>query len=60
MQKQFKLFVYEEGEPPGFHNGSCKSIYSMEGNFIEAIKLNDQFRTGDPLKAHVYFILFSV
>jgi len=60
MEKQFKVFVYEEGEPPVFHNGPCKSIYSMEGNFIHAIELNDQFRTRDPQKAHVYFLPFSV
>ncbi|GFZ10784.1 exostosin family protein [Actinidia rufa] len=34
MEKQFKVFVYEEGEHPIFHNGPCRSIYAMEGNFI--------------------------
>lgn len=60
MEKQFKVFVYEEGEPPVFHNGPCKSIYSMEGNFIHAIEMNEQFRTRDPEKAHVFFLPFSV
>ncbi|XP_004497579.1 probable glycosyltransferase At5g03795 [Cicer arietinum] len=60
MEKQFKVFVYEEGEPPVFHNGPCKSIYSMEGNFIHAIEMNDQFRTRDPDKAQVFFLPFSV
>ncbi|KAF1860455.1 hypothetical protein Lal_00037800 [Lupinus albus] len=60
MEKQFKVFVYEEGEPPVFHNGPCKSIYSMEGNFIHAMEMNDQFRTRDPEKAHVFFLPFSV
>ncbi|KAK7337163.1 hypothetical protein VNO77_17724 [Canavalia gladiata] len=60
MEKQFKVFVYEEGEPPVFHNGPCKSIYSMEGNFIHAIEMNEQFRTRDPDKAHVFFLPFSV
>nr|XP_027188185.1 probable glycosyltransferase At5g03795 isoform X2 [Cicer arietinum] len=60
MEKQFKVFVYEEGEPPVFHNGPCKSIYSMEGNFIHTIEMNDQFRTRDPDKAHVFFLPFSV
>ncbi|KAL2323157.1 hypothetical protein Fmac_027536 [Flemingia macrophylla] len=60
MEKQFKVFVYEEGEPPIFHNGPCKSIYSMEGNFIHAIEMNEQFRTRDPEKAHVFFLPFSV
>ncbi|CAJ2672602.1 unnamed protein product [Trifolium pratense] len=60
MEKLFKVFVYEEGEPPVFHNGPCKSIYSMEGNFIHAIEMNDKFRTKDPQKAHVFFLPFSV
>lgn len=60
MEKEFKVFVYEEGEPPLFHNGPCKSIYSMEGNFIHEIEKNSQFRTKDPNKAHVYFLPFSV
>ncbi|XP_028777118.1 probable glycosyltransferase At5g03795 [Neltuma alba] len=60
MEKQFKVFVYEEGEPPVFHNGPCKSIYAMEGNFIHAIEINKQFRTRDPEKAHVFFLPFSV
>ncbi|KAH7512072.1 hypothetical protein FEM48_Zijuj12G0051700 [Ziziphus jujuba var. spinosa] len=60
MERQFKIFVYEEGEPPIFHNGPCKSIYSMEGNFIHEIEMNSHFRTRDPDKAHVFFLPFSV
>ncbi|KAF2307491.1 hypothetical protein GH714_029118 [Hevea brasiliensis] len=59
MEKQFKVFVYEEGEPPIFHDGPCKNIYSMEGNFIHSMELDKQFRTKDPDKAHVYFLPFS-
>ncbi|KAK9289860.1 hypothetical protein L1049_008021 [Liquidambar formosana] len=60
MEKQFKVFIYEEGEPPLFHNGPCKSIYSTEGNFIHGLEMDNQFRTKDPDKAHVYFLPFSV
>ncbi|KAL7247941.1 hypothetical protein ACSBR2_002778 [Camellia fascicularis] len=59
MEKQFKVFVYEEGEPPIFHNGPCKSIYAMEGNFIYRMEVS-KFRTRDPDKAHVFFLPFSV
>ncbi|KAA8518649.1 hypothetical protein F0562_016123 [Nyssa sinensis] len=59
MEKQFKVFVYEEGEPPIFHNGPCGSIYAMEGSFINKMEVS-QFRTRDPDKAHVYFLPFSV
>lgn len=60
MEKQFKVFVYGEGELPLFHNGPCKSIYSMEGKFIHELEVNKQFRTLEPDKAHVYFLPFSV
>lgn len=59
MEKQFKIFVYQEGEPPVFHNGPCKSIYAMEGNFIYHMETT-QFRTSDPEKAHVFFLPISV
>ncbi|XP_038883057.1 probable glycosyltransferase At5g03795 [Benincasa hispida] len=60
MEKELKIFVYEEGEPPLFHNGPCKSIYSTEGNFIHAIEMDSRFRTKDPEKAHVFFLPLSV
>ncbi|CAN0890999.1 Probable glycosyltransferase At5g03795 [Linum grandiflorum] len=60
MEKQFKVFVYEEGEPPVFHNGPCKSIYAMEGNFIHGMEIDPRFRTKDPEKAHMFFLPFSV
>ncbi|KAJ8537720.1 hypothetical protein K7X08_014260 [Anisodus acutangulus] len=59
MEKQFKVFVYEEGEQPIFHNGPCKSIYAMEGNFIYQMETT-KFRTRDPEKAHVFFLPISV
>ncbi|XP_062107090.1 probable glycosyltransferase At3g07620 isoform X1 [Humulus lupulus] len=60
MEKLFKIFVYEEGEPPIFHNGPCKSIYSTEGIFLSLMESDTYFRTWDPDKAHVYFLPFSV
>lgn len=60
MEQKFKVFVYEEGEPPVFHDGPCKSIYSMEGNFIYTMEVNKQFRTKEADKAHVFFLPFSV
>lgn len=59
MEKLFKVYVYEEGDPPVFHNGPCKSIYSMEGNFIYQME-NSKFRTRDPDKAHAYFLPMSI
>ncbi|KAL5703104.1 hypothetical protein ACHQM5_028238 [Ranunculus cassubicifolius] len=60
MEKHFKVFVYEEGEPPVFHTGPCKGIYSSEGLFISQMDVDSLFRTKDPEKAHVYFLPFSI
>ncbi|XP_058110032.1 probable glycosyltransferase At5g03795 [Magnolia sinica] len=60
MEKVFKIFVYKEGEPPLFHDGPCKSIYSMEGRFIHDMEMENQFRTRDPEQAHVRFLPFSI
>ncbi|XP_057536242.1 probable glycosyltransferase At3g07620 [Amaranthus tricolor] len=61
MEKIFKIYIYEEGEVPLFHNGPCKNIYSLEGIFVKSIEnQNNKFRTRDPEEAHVYFLPFSV
>ncbi|ESQ40291.1 hypothetical protein EUTSA_v10016080mg [Eutrema salsugineum] len=60
MEKQFKIFVYKEGEPPLFHDGPCKSIYSMEGNFIYEMETDTRFRTNNPDKAHAFYLPLSV
>ncbi|CAN8265129.1 unnamed protein product [Cochlearia groenlandica] len=61
MEKRFKVYVYEEGEPPLVHDGPCKSVYAVEGRFIMEIeKSRNKFRTYDPDQAHVYFLPFSV
>ncbi|XP_059662841.1 probable glycosyltransferase At5g03795 [Cornus florida] len=60
MEKLFKIYVYEEGEPPLFHNGPCGSIYSTEGRFISEMEQGNLYRTKDPDDAFVYFLPFSV
>ncbi|KAF0908869.1 hypothetical protein E2562_028750 [Oryza meyeriana var. granulata] len=60
MEKLFKVYVYEEGEPPVFHDGPCRSIYSTEGRFIYAMEMENRMRTRDPDQAHVFFLPFSV
>ncbi|KAI8008511.1 putative glycosyltransferase [Camellia lanceoleosa] len=60
MEKLFKIYVYEEGEPPMFHNGPCWSIYSTEGRFIMEMEKGNFYRTKDPDQALVFFLLFSV
>ncbi|KAH1081651.1 hypothetical protein J1N35_021412 [Gossypium stocksii] len=60
MEKLFKIYVYQEGEPPMFHNGPCKSIYSSEGRFIHEVEKGKFYTTQDPDEALVYFLPFSV
>ena len=56
----FKIYIYEEGKPPLFHNGPSKSIYSSEGIFINLLEKNNEFRTKNPSEAHALFLPFSV
>ncbi|XP_054805424.1 probable glycosyltransferase At5g03795 isoform X2 [Prosopis cineraria] len=60
MEKVCKIFVYKEGEPPLFHDGPCKNIYSSEGRFIHELARGRHYRTDDPDEAFVYFLPFSV
>ncbi|XP_050364992.1 probable glycosyltransferase At5g03795 [Argentina anserina] len=60
MEKLFKIYVYQEGDPPIFHNGPCKSIYSTEGRFIHEMEMDNTYRTTNPDDALVYFLPFSV
>ncbi|BAT79148.1 hypothetical protein VIGAN_02197100 [Vigna angularis var. angularis] len=60
MEKVFKVFVYEEGEPPLFHNGLSKDIYATEGRFTNEMEKGRHYRTYDPDEAFVYYLPFSV
>ncbi|RWW12818.1 hypothetical protein BHE74_00048219 [Ensete ventricosum] len=57
---QGPVYVYEEGEPPLFHDGPCRSIYSSEGRFINSMEMETRYRTRNPDLAHVFFLPFSV
>ena len=59
MEKRFRIYVYEEGDPPIFHNAPCYGILGLEGIFINDMEISG-FRTMDPEKAHVYFLPFSI
>ncbi|KAM0918525.1 hypothetical protein ACQ4PT_009029 [Festuca glaucescens] len=64
MERRFKVYVYEEGEPPILHAGPCKNIYTIEGRFIEQLELMAPaaagVRTWDPARAHAFFLPLSV
>ncbi|XP_031104207.1 probable glycosyltransferase At5g03795 [Ipomoea triloba] len=59
MEKHFRIYVYEEGEPPVFHYCSSQGILGIEGILIHQIEMS-KFVTKDPEKAHVFFLPFSV
>ncbi|XVE61579.1 hypothetical protein DITRI_Ditri06bG0051800 [Diplodiscus trichospermus] len=60
MEKRLKIFVYKEGELPLFHDGPCSLLYTMEGQFINKMEVNQKFRTHNPEKAHVFYLPYSV
>ncbi|KAL9688907.1 hypothetical protein QQ045_033334 [Rhodiola kirilowii] len=60
MEKQLKIYIYEDGEPPVFHNGPCDGILATEGFFINQLEQDSRFVTKDPEKANLFFLSFSV
>ncbi|XP_049933548.1 probable glycosyltransferase At5g20260 [Nymphaea colorata] len=61
MEKRLKIWIYREGEPPIFHDGSSMGLYSIEGHFIQEMdKQRLPFITNDPEQALLYFLPFSV
>ncbi|KAK9153820.1 hypothetical protein Sjap_001300 [Stephania japonica] len=59
MEKTFKYFVYEEGDPPLFHTSTCDSILAVEGIIMGLLEVDDKFRTQNQEDAHVFFLPFS-
>lgn len=59
MEKLFKVYIYEEGDPPIFHSAPPSGVLGMEGIFINEIEVS-HFRTRDPHQAHVYFLPISI
>ncbi|KAF3792969.1 putative glycosyltransferase [Nymphaea thermarum] len=49
MEKRLMIWIYMEGEPPIFHEGS--SMYSIEGHFIQ--EMDNRYRYELALSAHV-------
>nr|GMD39536.1 probable glycosyltransferase At5g03795 [Ipomoea batatas] len=58
MEKRFRIFIYEEGEPPVFHYSFSKGILGIEGILIHQLEIS-KFVTKNPEKAHVFFLPFS-
>lgn len=61
MEKRFKVWTYKEGEPPLFHMGPTKGIYSIEGHMIDALEdSHNRFAAAHPHHAHAFFLPIGV
>ncbi|KAL1545767.1 putative glycosyltransferase isoform X1 [Salvia divinorum] len=58
MENTLKIYIYEEGEPPLFHYSKSLGILGIEGIILHHIQISN-FRTTDPLKAHLFFLPIS-
>ncbi|PSS01913.1 Glycosyltransferase [Actinidia chinensis var. chinensis] len=59
MERMLKVYIYNEGDKPIFHQPHLRGIYASEGWFMKLIKGSKQFVTRDPRKAHLFYLPFS-
>uniref|UniRef100_A0A0E0CGZ0 Exostosin GT47 domain-containing protein n=1 Tax=Oryza meridionalis TaxID=40149 RepID=A0A0E0CGZ0_9ORYZ len=60
MERSFKVYIYPDGDPKTFYQTPRKLTgkYASEGYFFQNIR-ESRFRTGDPDKAHLFFVPIS-
>lgn len=59
MERVLKVYVYNEGEKPIFHQPGMRGIYASEGWFMKLMEGNKKFVVRDPRKAHLFYLPFS-
>ncbi|KAJ7965945.1 Exostosin family protein [Quillaja saponaria] len=61
MENVLKVYIYQEGEKPIFHEPSSilEGIYASEAWFMKLLLADKLFVTGDPGKANLFYIPFS-
>ncbi|XAR70995.1 Xylogalacturonan beta-1,3-xylosyltransferase [Bertholletia excelsa] len=61
MAKRFRVWTYNEGDPPLFHDGPVNNIYSTEGQLIDELGSGrSPFQASHPDDALAYFLPVSV
>ncbi|CAH9064712.1 unnamed protein product [Cuscuta epithymum] len=59
MEQTLKVYVYEEGERPIFHEFDLRGIYASEGWFMKQLTTKTKFVTKDPNIAHLFYLPFG-
>ncbi|XP_065873184.1 probable glycosyltransferase At5g03795 [Euphorbia lathyris] len=59
MENILKVYIYQDGEKPIFHQPILEGIYASEGWFMKHMEGNKIFVTEDASKAHLFYIPFS-
>uniref|UniRef100_A0A803NSX8 Exostosin GT47 domain-containing protein n=3 Tax=Cannabis sativa TaxID=3483 RepID=A0A803NSX8_CANSA len=59
MERLLKVYIYKEGEKPGFHQPYLRGIYASEGWFLKLMERSKKFVVRDAKKAHLFYLPFS-
>ncbi|KAH7658718.1 Xylogalacturonan beta-1,3-xylosyltransferase protein [Dioscorea alata] len=59
MEKILKVYIYQEGTRPIFHQPDLKGIYASEGWFMKLMEGNKHYAVKDPRKAHLFYLPYG-
>ncbi|KAL2342554.1 hypothetical protein Fmac_003839 [Flemingia macrophylla] len=59
MERTLKVYIYQDGNKPVFHQPILKGLYASEGWFMKLMEENKHFIVKDPAKAHMFYMPFS-
>ncbi|KAJ0962847.1 hypothetical protein J5N97_027969 [Dioscorea zingiberensis] len=59
MERILKVYIYQEGTRPIFHQPDLKGIYASEGWFMKLMEGNRHFVVKDPRKAHLFYLPYG-
>ncbi|KAL6002522.1 hypothetical protein ACLOJK_034455 [Asimina triloba] len=59
MERILKVYSYQDGKRPIFHEPQLQGIYASEGWFMKLLEESKQFVVGDPNKAHLFYLPYS-